>query len=1769
MDPFEKVKIFILIFLILITLTYKVNSKDVEREYSVLGPYRDEVYREFDKYNMFKNVDAVEPSGTTISQEYFSQHNEFKLPESAQEIAGQEILKYLENKEDDNIKYSQNSWLLKDLIISDTNTVLVSSTSLSKIRLPLQSSLSITGRKLIGFNYSQRVYDNQEDGKRQNSSSFKMEQEMQMKVLGGVGDRFNVNIDYDDKAEKKDISLIYNGKPGEFIQQASFGDIEVSLPTTEFTGYKKELFGLKVDTHYKNLGVNAFFSKTKGLSEVKRFVGNTQLERKVIPDTAYIKLKYYSLLRNGDNRKIKSGTVKVYVAYQKLDPKYNFTITSDVTLYNLNATDGFSYKGNFVLLVAGQDFSVDYNTGVLVFKNPISKGDVVAVNYDFEDGTPLSVNPLIIKDINDTQNITTQIKTFYNLGNLKIIRDNGRGNFLLVIKDLNGNTPTVIDGSKNVPLYPQKPGYNANIDVDFENGIFKLSETLHDSLYLTNDHKYNFETEYQYNVKIIMLRPNIVPKSEKVVVDGVTLSPEIDYILDYDLGILTIKNENIIKEKSVIDVSYDYSLLGAQAETVLLGASSKFNLTENISIGASMLHNFMSKSTALPDIRNAPISLTVGEGDFKIDNLNIDALNIQLNANAEYALSAYNENTVNKALIDSMDSSVREDSIILLEDNWFHSADKYPTTRRMLNDLSWNSYEINIKDIDPSLELVDGQKQLVLELNYDVRYRSQIAFAQKICPNWNGLDFSKKLYLEVWIKDNSSNFHEMVIDCASCINEDSDGCGVLDTEDVDGTGILSPWKDTGRKFHNVDGTVSLIGAHNSKLETEDINGNGVLDTLEDIAGSYSLSSSSVAVIKQNINGWKQVRIPLGINDANRTNWKNIRILRIRMKQMDSGGDLGKIIIGKISIVGNKWGKTGLNSDNFSISSIGRYDPEYRSVLTSKYYLDLYGISGQIKKDESALKFSYDTFITNAPLLAKAVYTGDVLDISKYDSICFMVYAKPSDGFAQVGDEIIFRACGNDDNYFEYKTIVSNDVSWQDWKVIKINQSGFGKNASWTSFDSSGQITITGNPSLNRISQFVLGVKSNSVGNKHQIWFKELHVIGSKQTIGKAYKTAGDIKWNGTSSLGAVSIGGSKKSINRDFQNLAAGVYNRDLREEDAYISLGGFTPKEHISILPIKTGISRSCTVTPEVIENKSNLISLNEKGRVITYTGYTQTDLSLGTNLPQISAKYARSIIDTSKISRLEDRETLSGTMVYNNPIRIFLLPTNINADVKTIKSYYKVYPSTPILESDSFLGLDKINKYLDVNQYHTLEESKMFIFKLPFKFFDGVTFLPAYSLNMVKEKNNDFTTEIEYDKTLNQTVGASVILGFVNWFSPSCIYSINTKENYDINLSTSQTTLKIPGQKKYIERNGVGEIAWNLNACDITKLALFKSLTFSTYYRLQDSDSYDRVNKDFRSIGFAMDRLWVRDNILMDLEPFYSTNSYIVKTILNKDDIRFSGKYMPFEIFSFQGYLLPLNTFTTNCTYTQGNENSYITGTRRTICTLTWPDILIGISKTERFLFSTNFLSDTQLNAKYKNKHMTTYGIAYSDSLLYGLEYRFKFIKLFDLYLGLDNTDSQEHDYITSDVIYNGNGQKYACQSTFDVGKWRFSIRYENEHNWQKNASGRYVSNVKKNTYLGQVNLDTLFPSGLSIPIIKIFVPLRNRIIFTSTLKYIDQQSQVTIEKDNNTNFGVSLNTDYEISKYFRFIFGLSWDRFEFRYNRNLNYHDITALSKLTFQF
>ena len=548
------------------------------------------------------------------------------------------------------------------------------------------------------------------------------------------------------------------------------------------------------------------------------------------------------------------------------------------------------------------------------------------------------------------------------MGNYQITKYNGRDNFILELRDLNDTIPSQIDGGKHVPKFPNIDGYDANITVDFENGVFNLQpvtgKPLHDDLYTSNTHKYNFIAQYEYKVKIFNLRTDIVPMSEKVVANGKTLKINEDYMLDYDVGILTILKDEYITNDTVIDVSYDYSPLGgSSAGSTLVGVRSQYDFTENISLGGSFIYEFAAEDTKLPDVYTTPASTLVGEVDAKVKNIKITD-SLKVSASAEYAMSKYNQNTTGKAIVESMESAKQDDSFSLIDDNWFYAAtpkddvhEKYHT-----NSISWKNYDIEKKDIDKNLEIISGEKQQVMDVYYNLTPYAYASIGQIVSAA--GYDFSKKLYLEIWIKANFAQVN-VRLDLASAIDEDSDQNSQLGTEDTNGDGIISPWEDIGRNFENPDSSISKIGANNGRLDTEDLNGNNRLDRYETIIKSFNLEEHVPDITKTS---WQRIQIPLDITDTDRENWKNVRIARLTINRHVSDC-VGKLTIGKISVVGNKWTKEKYGSiideNENQIFSIGRDNPQYVSLLTNSYYRDLYDIDSDSKRDEQALAIKYD------------------------------------------------------------------------------------------------------------------------------------------------------------------------------------------------------------------------------------------------------------------------------------------------------------------------------------------------------------------------------------------------------------------------------------------------------------------------------------------------------------------------------------------------------------------------------------------------------------------------------------------------------------------------------------------------------------------------------------------------------------------------------------------------------------------------------------------
>ena len=223
------------------------------------------------------------------------------------------------------------------------------------------TSLSITGRKTIGFSFAEKRFLNEQKtaGRPASSNLIDIEQQLQLRMQGKVGPKITVNVDYDDtKLNKQDISVVYQGDPNEVVQNASFGDIDLSLPATEFVSYNKQLFGIRVDLKYKRVKAIFIGSRTKGQTKAKQFKGNTQLITQDILDINYIRRRYFDL-SFGDARRLPlvPGSESVFLSRQAAGQQ---NVNEVQRTADDLAVRTSTLTGNFIELARGVDYTVDY-----------------------------------------------------------------------------------------------------------------------------------------------------------------------------------------------------------------------------------------------------------------------------------------------------------------------------------------------------------------------------------------------------------------------------------------------------------------------------------------------------------------------------------------------------------------------------------------------------------------------------------------------------------------------------------------------------------------------------------------------------------------------------------------------------------------------------------------------------------------------------------------------------------------------------------------------------------------------------------------------------------------------------------------------------------------------------------------------------------------------------------------------------------------------------------------------------------------------------------------------------------------------------------------------------------------------------------------------------------------------------------------------------------------------------------------------------------------
>ncbi|HAH32028.1 MAG TPA: hypothetical protein DCL44_06915 [Elusimicrobia bacterium] len=1664
------------------------------------------------------------------------------------------------------------------------------------------TSLSVTGRKVISLNYSGKTFmsDQKTITRPKSLSLFEITQQMQVRMQGKVGQKISVNVDYDDtKQDKQDISVVYQGDPNEVVQNVSFGDIDLSLPATEFVSYNKQLFGIRADLRSNRFKMTFVGSRTKGLTKTKEFTGNTQFQGVDLLDTNYLRRKYYdAAFRDAAGNAasgrlpIKAGSEKIYIDQQTQSPVDNITIVG-LTASDLDVPTS-TYTGRFLLLNPGVDYVMDYVKGIVTFNRTMNPQDAIIINYENANGTKLAQNSTssavdtmgdgllkLIKTPSDIYISTTsgpletgyrrELKTYYSIGQTNIVHDDGRGNFTIRVKDQNRN-----DVGTNLDVLQTYPN---DMEVDFDQGIITLRHPFRTSaadsspdpqLYSASpSSKRLIRVEYYYRFKTFLLEPSIVLQSESVMVDGVKLARNQDYFIDYDSGFITFYYPDKITQNSKIGLTYEVAPFGGVGNQSLIGGRLSYDLGKHISFGSTLLYQGGIKSNSVPTVTDLTNSMTVYEGDAQLKDLNIFGLKINLTG--EVAQSKTNPNLNDYALIDNMEGVKQEDAPTLDKNYWFITAN--PTRGPAdPNALNWNSADVKARDINPQATS-DGTQQ-VLTVNYDFNISSEVSMVYPLSAT--GLDFSQKTALEIVMYGENSagtpgpqfNIH------FGQVNEDADGTGGQNftcasglslvnapkNEDLNCDGQVSSAEDIGWLYAPQGLSQARYGASNGRLDSEDLNRNGRLDAQDFTGGDFGYVNASLfndttdlsAKSKVDFSGWRTLQAPMPIASTESYKWSDIKQVRLSLTQTPGGATSGVIKIARLAAVGNTWSvQQSTTTGSLQTLAVNNVDnPGYTPIFSaggdaSTVFDELYGsISDQQAANnsrnlvEQTLSINYSNIASTSTAYVYRKFTRPI-DISQHQQFRFLINPQGLDNgasfYLQLGDSI--------NNFRVEVPIRQIDTGW---RLITIDQEDLtGDNVPdvWVNGSNSANMVVssTGSPSLQQISQMLLGIKTAD-GSSHSgmVYINEIHLAKPITRTGNARKVEGNFEVPGW-----MSFGGKHRYVDRGFQTPVSAVTNQDNEQDTGYLNFTRF------SFFPMNFTAGKQLTVTPNTLTTgANNLVNSLQQGRVKTLNGTAAGALNIPA-LPKLGLNYSKNRTDYSLLSRRDDKDLYTASLSYPVPVNLFILPKSLNLNYSFGRSRVN-YDASKLLNTAGLFGTDELTASYGA--------------KLTFVPWNGSSLNPGYSLQQVKEKRTTLSlpaTRESYPKSLQQTVELNSNFLIFKWLNPSFNYSVTTMENNNLNVTTvtivQSSAVFNSGEIKTVTRNAQGGVSLTLNANSLMPSnKLLRSMMLSSNYQIQDGDSWQNVEKDYDTRS----KLWLRST-LHPKNRFAQRNS-----ITMRDTINSTQRWQPFEGFSLKGAAAALNTMSLTNSFTNSVQRSEVTGTVSKSINRTFPDLIVSLSQFEKLTHTRKWAQNATINLKYSHNTNEAVRISLDAADTYGMDMRFKLLNYMDTALSYNLRKANKKDLNARQMVQSSVHNDATLQGTLDYKKFRFTPKVDYVSDVAKGALGVTSQNTVTLTPSLLIKTDLQIPKGLKLPFFKGTLVLTNRIVWTTTLSYAIKTSPITIA-DNNRLFSLNSSADYELAKNLRMTFNMGLQRLWHKYLKEEEYLSYQAGSTLTFQF
>ncbi len=1697
--------------------------------------------------------------------------------------------------------------------------------------LPLYgTSISLTGKKTFGFKMDSKQYKGDSNATFSKSySTNEFEQAMQIKMEGKIADRIFVDIDYDDQSDDtQTIAVSYKGKEGELVQSADFGDIELALPKTEFISFNKQLFGAKMHLQHNKANLRLIGSRTKGTGKSKQFKGASVFERINVADKDYTRRTYYditAMLNSTDDpfgnapflkQPILRNSEEIYL-YDSSTSSNNQNFLYQKDYVDLSAPADTGSQAKFRLLERGVDYNLDYTRNIIVFKTPQAEKATIAIDYTNEytgqklsDLSPGPGKIKLIKTENDrprpetgskgmhvidppNPTIDPEMKTIYTIGRQQIERDNGLGNFSLRLLDANGNA---IGQSES----PQQL-YSSTITVDFDKGNFELKNKLNDaSLYLNTPVSYRnltFQIEIYSKIKSYYVEPGIVVQSETVKVDGMTLKRNTDYYIDYASGFITFYKTNLISENSTIDISYDTES-GDQANSTLLGARFDYDFTDKIGIGATVLQEGGDKPQSAPNINATTESITVFEGDFKANEINVTE-KLKVSASGEVAQSMKNKNLFGSAIIDNMDDIKQTTGISTTLWDWQISSNPSTmlTTANPMwwGSVFWDTEMVRSLDINTNASSNSTDTQPVLTVNYDFTNSDEVSIVYPMSKT--GVDLSDFNNFELTALGETNgpqvNIFFGQVDERSD-NKDPDPtkdftlpCSpyypnpIPKTEDLYCRGNISSAEDRGWTFRNPDGTTAQYDPFvnnqfnrqsqpNGRIDTQDLDDNGRLDPEDYYSGGsfgyFNQPGQGPGVLYKsdgtlwdytlNNTAWATYMGTLAVDsDAVRERWTNIKQVRISLKKPVGGKDKGTIKIAFAALSGNAW-QAKLNKENvLAKNSVDNADyvPIYNDNLGDgkTVFQNLYGSVDRLRSEsrnknifEQTLAFVYDTS-ANPMTEVTAQRNFSNMDFSDHKEINFLLYLKNQ----AEPNSVFFARFGTEKNYQEVIVPLDNPNIMLPgrWKLITLQMADITGDhvpdilrpiTPGVSVNVVQDATSPSNVNFKKISTVISGVNKTDgtdIGTG-EVWFNELYVSDAVVAKGLAYRGDGKIEYEGWG-----NVGGTYKKVDDQFETPVSVATGQEITNQNYSLN---FT---RIKELPVTAGYTQDSTYTPVGLNNdNTNTVSHLDEGAVDKKNGFVRTQFNKP-GLPTVGLEYNFYNASYSELTREDDSKTYSVNVSHNMPksvIRDVSAGYSLtNADVN--------YSAEKMADPQSLL-------------YNTEETTNRYSFRMNIVPWKGTSIAPVYSLSNIKEDKYGYdVNKSNYPKAMNQNAGFTSNVKIAKWLVPTLSYNVYTSENNNLTPTTvyyaGQSVDFDIGEIKNVNRSADGGVGLTLNFKEIfPKNKLLGGLTLSNSYKLQDADSWANVESGYDT---KYD-LWVRD----DISP---SSQYAYKRYMTlRDSYSSVQKWYPFKEYNFQGKASMLNSMSIFNTFTKTYQDTEETGTLSSSVSTTLPDVVVNIGEFEKLWGNSYWLSAT--NLKLRMTHIENEVLRTEERIedSYRLDLRFLFINKFDTLFTYANKDYSREDIRVGVPLENSRETEYTAQTAFSLKSFRitpkllYTVKNKKlKDNFQSEDSTNLNPSIN-------VRLDVNMPGGIWIPFVNRNYAVSNRIIWNTTLGYQQMRAPLAV-LDNKNVWTLDTSVDYEFSQNLRLTLSGGVQKYDSLYVDTESYFGYNASTLLTLQF